>query len=63
MSIFIKEGLKAELRSFDLLEGKSITDKVDATESMLAEQWGQRIELYHVPTDVTIVFKASPSVT
>lgn len=55
-SIHIPENLKKELGSLDILDGEKINIG-DATLN-LAENWGQKIEFYHIPTDTTIVFKA-----
>lgn len=56
MSIKIPENLKTELRSFDILDGQKI--KIGDSTKILAERWGQKIEIFHIPTSTTIVFKA-----
>ena len=56
MTIKIPENLKTELKSFDILDGQKI--KIGDSTKILAERWGQKIEIFHIPTSTTIVFKA-----
>ena len=56
MTIKIPDNLKNELKNFDILDGQTID--VGGDTKILAESWGQKIEIFHIPTDTTIVFKA-----
>ena len=56
MSYTFPDSLKTELSSFDILDGQKIEQ--DDSQLVLAEEYLQQIQIYHIPTDTTIKFKA-----
>jgi len=56
MSYEFPDNLKIELAGYDILDGQKIAH--DDSHSVLTRDFGQEIQIYHIPTDTTIKFKA-----
>ena len=56
MSYEFPDNLKNELAGYDILDGQKI--KHDDSHNVLTGEFGQEIQIYHIPTDTTIKFKA-----